>query len=72
MEVIYFTFSLMTTSKRISLLFTGYVTLLILAFGVIINASFFLSWYRIIDTRPIMKPTPVIEVTKMMSGTMIS
>lgn len=55
----------MTTSKRISLLFTGYVTLLILAFGVIINASFFLSWYRIIDTRPMNKQVPNIEVTRM-------
>ena len=41
----------MTTSKRISLLFAGYVTLLILVFGVIINTSFFLSWYRIIGSR---------------------
>lgn len=41
----------MTTSKRISLLFAGYVTLLILVFGIVINAIFFVSWYRIIDTR---------------------
>lgn len=41
----------MTTSKRISLLFAGYVTLLILIFGIVINTIFFVSWYRIIDTR---------------------
>lgn len=41
----------MTTSKRISLLFAGYVTLLILIFGIVINTIFFVSWYRIIDMR---------------------
>lgn len=41
----------MTTSKRISLLFAGYVTVLILIFGVIINIGFFLSRYRIITAR---------------------
>lgn len=46
----------MTTSKRISLLFAWYVTIVVMVFGVVVNAAFFVTWYRLVSQSPIPKP----------------
>lgn len=48
----------MTTSKRISLLFAWYVTIVVIAFGVMVNIAFFISWYRLIAQSPVVKSRP--------------
>ncbi len=42
----------MTTSKRISLLFAWYVTAVVVIFGIVVNAAFFVSRYGLVSQQP--------------------
>lgn len=61
----------MTTSRRISMLFAGYVSAIILLFGLAINVVFFLSWYRIIDKTPLLPRTDISKRGFELTGSVL-
>ncbi len=53
----------LTTSKRISLVFTLYSIGIVLFFGIAINVIFFRQWYQVEDTNLLLSrntPTPMV------------